>query len=81
MDWIKIVLADKQRIFYINTASVEKTYVDIKTKEIEITFLGKKEPLNLRVDKMAGTEQVSEEMFIHVHTTFDIMSTEKPPVS
>ena len=80
MDWIKIVLVNKQRVFYINIASVEKTYVDSENKEIKIRFLGKDKSLTLRTDKMAGTEQISEEMFIRVHTIFDIMSTEKPPV-
>ncbi|MGB3479191.1 MAG: hypothetical protein WBB67_08520 [bacterium] len=80
MHWIKIVLADKQRVFYINIASIEKTYVDIENKEIQINFLGKNEPLNLRVDKMAGTERVSEDMFSHIHTIFKDMSAERPPV-
>lgn len=81
MDWIKIALADKQRVFYINIASVEKSYVDIENKEIRISFRGKDESLDLRIDKMAGTEQVSEDIFSHVHTIFENMSTERPPVS
>ena len=80
MYWIKIVLADKQRVFYINIASVEKTYVDIENKEIQINFRGKDKPLNLRVDKMAGTERVSEDMFSHVHTIFENKSAKRPPV-
>ncbi|MGB3342087.1 MAG: hypothetical protein WBB37_11465 [bacterium] len=80
MDWIKIALANKQRVFYINIASVEKTYVDIENREIQISFRGKDKSLDLRIDKTPGTEQVSEDMFFHVHTIFKDRSTERPPV-
>jgi len=78
MDWIKIVQVNKQRVFYINIASVEKIYVDIENKEIEISFLGKDEIMTLRVDKIPGTEQVSEETFSHIRKTFENRSAKIP---